>query len=332
MPSEEISQPEASPPRRKPRWRALLAVVSLAVFAYLGWKYSGDLDELLRVDPWYLGAIIASTFVSRVVTTEIFRQALASIGYAMPFMEAFHLLILRGYSGLIVPRSGIGTVGLYLKKRHGVRFASYTALLFPIALILCLAIGLLGLACLALLWRAGQTAIPLEFVVIFSASTILAAGALVVRLPVPDAWTGRLAHFLRGFSESWEQLSRDKSLLLRLVGLHVFSILSRVVRLQFAYWSIGIDANPIGVMVTSLLADLAFFFSVTPGGIGFREAAIAYGASLAGATIDQAIAAGVLDRLVMIVTLILLAQVSLLRIPGLRSVEAEESESQGGAV
>lgn len=320
-------QPVEIPPKRSVPWRKILSVVALGLLIYVGRRYWGDLPKLLEVSPWYLAAILAISLVNRFLMTEIFRQSLSAIGFLIGRIEAFHLLILRGYSGLFIPRSGFGTTGLYLKKRYGVRFASYTALLLPIAMVQCIVVGTLGLAGIVLLWQRYQIETPWEIVAIFAASLILSGTALSVRLEVPDSWPGRIAHFFRGLSESWHKLSRNRSLLWRLVGLQLIATLTRAARLQVAFWGIDLDSNFTGVMIASLLADLAFFFSVTPGNLGFREAAIVYGASVTGATKAEALAAAFLDRLIMVVSLAIIAQYSLIKVPGLKSAPAETDDA-----
>lgn len=324
-PTEEAQ--EANPRKRSGPWRKVLSVASLVLLAYLGRRYWGDLPKLLEVSPRYVAAILAISFVNRIFASEIFRQTLLAIGTRLGRMEAFNLLMLRAYSGLFIPRSGFGVTGVYLKKRYGVRFASYTGLLFPIALVQCFVIGMLGMTGLALLWRLEGIAPPWEILTVFVCCVIGAAIALLVRVKVPDSWPGKLAHFFRGLSESWHVLSRNRNLLLRLVGLQLTSILARVMRLQVAFWGIDVETHFTGVMVASLLADLAFFFSFTPGNLGFREAAIVYGASVTGATKAEALAAALLDRLVMIVSLVIIAQFSLWKMPGLRRVQELSDES-----
>ena len=319
---QENSQPE--PPSGSRSWRLLLAIVSLAVLIYIGWPYRGELHKLLKADPWFLLAIIANSLVNRVLITEVFVQTLRAVGVTMSRIEGFMLMVLRGYSGLFVPRSGIGTTGLYLNKRHGLRYAHYTALLLPIGLVQCAAMGLMGLAALAILWFRNATPVPPSIALIFTLGAIFAAAALMVRVKVSEDWPGRLAHFVRGLNSSWHELSRNRSLLLRLVALQTVAVFARATRLYFCFCALGYETSFWGVLVASILADFAFFFNITPAGLGFREAAIVFGAQVTGVTGEEALAAAIFDRLIMTGTLVLLAQVSLLKMPGLQKENAAE--------
>ena len=305
-------------------WRVVLSILSMAVLIYIGWPYRGELHKLWKADLGYLAAVVATSMVTRSLTAEVFRQTVAGVGCILPHMEAFWLMILRAYSSLFIPRSGFGATGIYLKKRFGLRYASYTALLLPIGIVQIAVIGMLGLVSMGLLSFAEGVKTPPGILLLFAGSGLFAGALLVVRFRLPESWTGRLAHFLRGFTESWHQLSSNRALLLKLVALHAAGIVGRSFRLYLVFWSLGVTTDFLGVLVASLIADLAFIVSITPAGLGFREAAIVFGASLTGATKEEALAAAFLDRLVMIVTLVILAQIGLWKMPGILRNESTD--------
>lgn len=312
-----IDEENAAPRRQRKTWRIVLSVVTLSILAWLGRPYYGELDEVWRADWGYLAAVVAMSMVTRMFSMEIYVQTLAGIGCMIPRVEAFMLMMLRAYSSLLVPRSGFGTTGFYLKKRYGVRYASYTALLLPIGIVQCLVIGLLGLGIIVLLRTRYEAVSPSWVIAVFGCSGLFASLALLIRIRLPEEWSGKLAHFVQGFSDAWHDLSRNRTLLVRLVVLHTCGIVGRAFRLYLVFLSLGLETHFLGVVVASLLADLAFIFAVTPAGLGFREAAIVFGAGLTGVTRDDALAAAFLDRLVMISTMIVLAQISLWKMPGI---------------
>ena len=153
----------------------------------------------------------------------------------------------------------------------------------------------------------------------------------VVPVAVPENWSGRIAHFARRLSQAWRQLSTSRTLLGRLLILHLLGMVLRAVRLQVAFWSMDVSVSFLDVFVVSLLADLMFFVSFTPNGLGFRETAIVYGARVTGATVAEALAAAILDRLVTTATVIVAAQISLWRMPGAQSTNGAGDELEEAA-
>ena len=85
-------------------------------------------------------------------------------------------------------------------------------------------------------------------------------------------------------------------------------------RLKLAFMAMDVEVSFLGVVVATMLGALAMLVSITPAGLGFREAAIAYSATMIGCSPSVAVAAAVLDRLVMTVCVVILAQVGLWRL------------------
>ena len=313
--------------RRRYWWRLALALTALIVIVLVGRRYAGELDRLQDVDLGWAGAMVVLCLLARLVSGEVLVQTVRSIGYEIGRKEAFYLTMVRTYASLLIPRAGFGAAGIYLKKKCGVAYAEYGALLLPVALMQCLVIGLLGMGCLAVLTLHYSQPFQPIIAVAFVASALLGGAALFVHVRVPEHWPGRIAKFLRRLSAAWRQLSRDKTLLWRLIGLHLLLMLLRAARLQAGFWSLGISANFIGVLVASLLADLMFFISVTPNALGFRETAIVFGARVSGVSSAVSLVVAVLDRLVVTATVIVVAQVGLWKMPELRSKEIDAKQA-----
>lgn len=325
--SENTNGGEARRHQSRLPWRLIVGLVTIAALAYVGRDHLGELKRLRDVDPWHLAALVVLFVLARLVGAEVLVQTLGAIGHRLGRFEVLMLNFLRTYASLIVPRAGFGAAGVYLKAKHGVRYSDYAALLMPIALIHCCTIGIVGLVCLAILSLHGGQTIPRVIAGAFLLSVLGGAATLLVRFAVPESWDGRLARFARRLSLAWRQLSTSRTLLLRLLVLHVLGLLLRALRLQVAFWSVGVSVNFLGVLVASLLADLMFLISFTPNGLGFQETAIVFASRVAGATPAEGLAAAILDRLVTSATVIVAAQIALWRMPRGRSTNVEMEKS-----
>jgi len=313
--------------KRRSVWRLILALTAVVVIVLVGQRHAGELDRLRDVDWGWAAVMVVLLIAARMVSGEVLVQTVRSIGFSIGRREAFFLTMVRTYASLLIPRAGFGAAGIYLKKKCGVGYAEYGALLLPIALVQCLVIGILGLGCLAVLTlNEGQT-FPLIIAGAFAASVLLGAATLFFHVNVPEQWTGKIAQFVRRLSTAWKAISKNKALLWRLVGLHLVLVLFRAARLQVAYWSLGVEVNFLGVLVASLLADLMFFVSVTPNAIGFRETAIVYSARVCGASSAVSLVVAVLDRLIVTSVVIVAAQIGLWKMPELRSRELNAEQA-----
>lgn len=301
------------------RRRLSLAIgaLCLVTLVTLGRSQLHELGRLAQVSPVAVAGILLLYVTARGLNGEIMRAALRRLGHEIGRYEAFVLTILVSYTNLLIPRAGLGAPALYLKHRHRIDYAVIGSLLLVTAVLQGGAIGVAGLAVQGLLAAGGESRASPAVAALFAAVTAAAAAAAFARFPVPDAWRSRLAGFARRLNQAWRKLGASRAWVGRILLVQGAILLLRALRLQLAFWAIGQPVGFAGVMVASLLADLMFFVSLTPAALGFREGAIAYGASLMGVEPAIGVSAAVLDRLVWTAGVALLGQLFLWRhVPG----------------
>ena len=318
---------EEKPQQMLSKWRLLVAVAALIAIVLVGQRHMGEFSRLSDVQLGWAAVMVLLFILARLVNCEILVQTVHSIGYEISRKEAFFLTILRTYASLLIPRAGFGAAGIYLKKKCGVGYAEYGALLLPTALMQCIVIGLLGLIALAGLMTQSGFAFPPLIATAFTGCVVFGSAALFFQVTIPESWSSKVARFLHRLNTAWQQLSKDKALLIRLLFLHVGLLLLRAARLQVAFWSIGLAPNFLGVLITSLLADLMFFISITPNAVGFRETAIVFGAKVSGVTSAESLVVAILDRVIVTGTVIVAAQIGLWNMPQLKPDESQPNST-----
>ena len=293
-----------------------VAIVSLALIGYFGRHYLRDLDRLEQVYTPLLPVILVLYFAARSVTGEIMRFSLQRLGHHIGRLEAFMLTILVSYTNLAIPRAGYGPAALYLKRSYGIPLADFSSLFLPIIAIQLPCIGALGLFCqVALTAREGVAYDPISSLV-FGASLGVGIALPFLRLPVSNERMGRIAGFLRRFSESWRLLARSPRTLAIMLAAQFVVLLLRALRLDVAFSALDLDPSFWGVGVASLLADVVFLLSITPAALGLREAAIAYSAEAMGVPASVAVTVTILDRLVWALGVVVVGEVSLWKLRG----------------
>ena len=303
--------PTAGAPSRPRVARAIASALVLTALVLYGIRYAGELDRLLRADPLSLAGVAALVVAVRLLAGEVMRDTLARLGHALRLGSIFWLSALSSVSSLLLPRAGFGALGLALRVRHGVPFAASSSLLLPLSVLDLVVVGVAGLGLEAWLAASGRASALLTAV--FAATLAAALAALFVgpRLPYAPA---RLAEFLTRMADAWQRLRGDRGYALRMLGLLTGITALRVVRLALAFHAIGFAPQLEGLMLASLLGDLTFMLALTPGALGLREAAIVYGAQLAGVGPEASLAAALIDRIAMIGVLLVLAQIAAWRV------------------
>jgi uncharacterized membrane protein YbhN (UPF0104 family) len=254
------------------------------------------------------------------------RTSLRALGTHLGRYEAFMLQMVQSYSNVLVPRSGIGVLGLYMKLRHGTPFADLGAVqVLPMTLLQLFTIGVMGLLCQVALFAPGGAQPDRVMALCFTAVAIGSVLPLMVPVPKAGQARGRIVAFLSRLSFAWQRLGRSREVLGRVVVTHTAMLLIRALRVMLCFRAVRAELPYSGALAASLLADLAFVFAITPSGLGFREAAVVYSAGAIGTTHDIAMAAALLDRLIGTACNVLIGQVGVWQFirPALRGASAQ---------
>jgi len=311
----------ALPRRRKWLLRAVVAGAVLGALVVAGRRFYSELHRLRDVPASLIALIFLLWMASRYPAAEVMRISLRALGHRIGRYEAFMLQMVQSYGNVLVPRAGIGMPALYMKLRHGTPIADFGAVqILPMTLLQVFTLGLTGLAAQAALLAPGGQKPDRTMATVFAAVVVACAAPLVLPLPAGRFGHGRVAAFIARLVGAWQKLGRSRAVLVRCVATHGVMMLIRALRLFVCFYAIGERVPYSGALAASLLADLAFVFSITPSGLGFREAAVVYAAPAVGASREVALAAGVLDRLVGTACNIILGQIGILQFirPALR--------------
>jgi uncharacterized membrane protein YbhN (UPF0104 family) len=311
--------------KRKLILRLVIAAVVLAALAIAGRRFYGELDRLAKVDPRVIAAMAALYVMGRIPPTWIMRAGLRALGHHIGRAETFFVLMSQYYVNMLIPRAGLGAVAGYLKIKRGVPVADMSAaqlVLMTIAQFAC--IGLIAFAVLAYLAATRQAQFDPILGALFGA--VGAACLLPLLIPIPASLVGRgdsvshvIGKFLARLSDGCHRLGRDRGLVARAMLIHTIVLLIRAARVQLSFYGVGQPVKFWPAFVASCLADVAFLVSITPGALGFREGGVVYVAPMLGTTGDVALAAAVLDRLVLTGCNIVFGQIGLWRYVGGRS-------------
>ena len=297
---------------RKFLLRVALACAALLAFAYVGRRYSRELPRLLDAKPLAVALIVVVYLPTRVLSSEVLRIGLRALGHRVSVYESFMVSMVNAYANLLFPRAGLGLPAVYMKMKHAIPIADFaTVQLLPMTVLQVTTIGVTGVACLGAMWMLQGRPVDWKLACLFAGVALASVVPIAFRFNVPDRWSNRVAAFLRRLSASWRLLGRCGHTASRSFALHFAVLLLRALRLQIAFWAIGQPVHYLPALAASLLADLAFFISITPSALGFREGAVFLAAGMLGTTKEICLAAVLLDRIVYSIVIIVAAQMGM---------------------
>lgn len=288
-----------------------IAAGTIAVLAYLGRQYFGDLSRLREASRPMLVGILLLYLLTRFVHSEVVRQALVRLGHHVGRYETFMLNMLMSYTNLLIPRAGLGAPAMYLNRKYHVSYSDYASVVMVNVVLQLLCGGAAGLAYLTGMWLWRD--IPVDRAVggLFLVAMLFGLAAATFRLTPPESWQGRLARFARRLNDSWKLLKVDRTVIARTLTLQFVILLLRAARLQLAFLSLGESVSFDGAFIASLLADFTLLVSITPSAMGLREGAIIYSAGLMGTIPSVALSAAILDRVVWTLGVVVVAQIGM---------------------
>jgi uncharacterized protein (TIRG00374 family) len=304
--------------------RVAIALVILAAMAYAGRRYFGELDRLRTASPWLVVLMAGLYVAARLPPAALLRRALRALGHHIGRAEAFFVLMVQYYVNMLIPRAGIGALAGYFKIRRGVPVADLGAaqlVLLTLAQFACL--GVTALACQAVLAASHVAPIDPVLAAVFAGVALVSLVPLFVHLPESvvgqsEDLLGRfIGKFFARLATASRMLGRDRSLLLRAFAAHLIVLVVRAARVQLSFYAVGQRVSFAVAFVVSAAADVMFLVSVTPGALGFREGGIVYASvRVTGMNPDVALAAAVLDRLVVTGCNLVIGQVGMWRYLG----------------
>jgi len=293
------------------KWKSylpyILSVAALLVFIAYLYRNAGRYQQLLDLSASSLFLLLGLvlTFISgNGLTNYVFYRGL---GLPLTFNEGIGLAAVNTLANQLPFAGGMIAKGVYLKQRYKLTYTRFLSATLALYVCFVAANGVVGVAVLAYLALVDDTIVPTLLILGFSA---MAASVLLLWLPVdassvPGKWGKRLAQLLDG----WQVLSQNWLLVGELVGLQLLMTLIFAGRLWIAFHALSQDVTLAQCILFSAATILTRLVSITPGGLGVREAIIASVASVLGFDIGVSVVAVGVDRLIATLVIIVLGTV-----------------------
>jgi len=283
-----------------------MGVVATVIVWYL-YARGEEFKLLLEFDVRYAPLMFLVLLLAMALNGLIMRLLVLQFGVRLRFQEWYGLTVLQAFSNYLpVPQAGAVARGLYLKKVHGLDYASFTATFVVTHLQFLATVGILGIAALGVLSASARPAPWPLWLLFFGLS-------LVAFLLAPHTWSLPVIRRWNTFVEGLNTLRRHH-LVFQVLGKQLLFIFLGATGLWLAFMSLGRPVAWAASLLLSLVVYASGIINITPGNLGIAESAAWVTAYLLQGDADEAVVAYTLFRLMSVIITFGLAPLFLARL------------------
>lgn len=236
---------------------------------------------------WYFSGL-QSYYIYRATSIPITRR------------ESFMLTIAGSFANHMPMRAGTIIKAYYLKEVHGLKYSSFGGIFGVRVFLTMIAGGLMGVGVILVTFLLSRQPMPSSLLAMF---VLMVVGPVIVlKLPIPRRAPipGKLNSILEDLSRVHDQLTGNSKLIACLIALLLVQYLILGVRFLVSADAINFDVGIEIVFLVAPLAALMSFVSVTPGGLGLREAIMGYVTLELGYGFSNGFFMGSIDRAILL--------------------------------
>jgi uncharacterized membrane protein YbhN (UPF0104 family) len=235
--------------------------------------------------------VLVAIFLKGLINYLFYRQ----LGATIALNEGVGLAIVNTVSNQLPFAGGLVAKALYLKSRHHLAYTRYVSA--TVALYICFVSsnGIVGIGGLAYQRLTGEP-VPLLLIMGFLGMTasIFSLGIPLNMGFLPDRWRKLVTKLVDG----WQLLRGNRRLVAEVVGVQTMLTLLAAVRLWIVFHALSQNVTLNHCLLFSSASILTRLVSISPGGLGVREAIIASMASVLGFDLGISAVAVGLERLI----------------------------------
>lgn len=258
-------------------------------FAWYLTTHPEQMTQLKETSPGWLILILLANIGGMTALVGLYQVLVRMVGVRLPATENMLLTIYSSIANFFGPlQSGPGVRAAYLKAKHGLPLKRYVL----VTLVAYAAFAVLSAFCLAVgtrpWWQTGLAVLG-----------AVCASTLVIR------WLSK-----RNRSES-NHLILSAPLVSGVIVFTALQILFLTFRYYLSLRASGTDVSLGQALSYTGAANFALFVSITPDGIGIREAFLLFSQSIHGVATSDVVAASLVDRAAYVLFLGLLSVLAL---------------------
>ena len=267
------------------------------------------------LSPGYLAILLPLTVLS-FLTGGLLNQVVAGhLGARLRFWQWAPLAFAALLANYVLPaRAGLAVRAAYYKRLKDFPIAGFVSAMAVVYVMTLLVACLICTGALTWLWFVkGLVCWPLFLGAVVAAALCVAVLVLSGRVWKKPPRTGIWEPFVR-VRAGWDMLVRSPGLMACVAGLCIAIAGMGALRLGIAFATTGHRVSVAGCLLLGSLVALSTFISITPAGLGIREAVLVFSSMAVGVPPEHSLLAGATLRAVNILIVFTLGPVSAARI------------------
>ena len=257
----------------------IISIVSLAVLVGLiGWYLSEPsrrdvlLEQISSVGWGNFFLITLGTFGFIFFQGFVLKHSVSPYGVKLKFSEHFGIIIVTFFSNYIIPFLGFGVRGVYLKKKHGLKYKDFSQSLIGVLVIEWSIFALIAVVAATSLFWSGQ---PVSYLLVLLMVGILCGFVFLFAVRpnwVPDFLP--LSKIIKGVLADWQSYTNHRKAL----GLVAFYTMLEAICFAFAfviaYKALFPEVPAAASVFAASLSDLSLIIRILPASAGSLEGAL----------------------------------------------------------
>lgn len=261
----------------KKKYQKLPIILVFIILCIFGYYIYINFDLIIQLFDFSINVIIKlilmsglSILLNGVANYLLYRQ----LGIPLSFINSFGLATINTLANYLPFSGGLIAKGVYLKERYNLAYTKYISATGALYLLFISTNGLIGLISLVIILITTGDKPPL---VIFMGYGLmfLCVGFLwfpFINKLVPDRWINTV----KRINDGWHILRENKLLVIQLAIVQILSVQIMAIRFSLGYALFNQDVPMLSAMLFSSATILTRLVSFVPGGIGVREAIVAF--------------------------------------------------------
>jgi len=298
----------------KKYWKIIKILITLGVviffFVYF-FNHKEDFNAVLSIPISSFIILLALSGLHFFLNGLFILVILRSFGTVISGLKSFYISIISSLGNYFLPMQGGAVIrSVYLKKNYNFSYSHFLSTLYGNYIVIFGVNAFVATFSLILIHiRNGFFSIPLYIFFGFLLMGMIFLGTLRFRIDRvkerKSAIINRILEVLKNVMSGWNTIISHKHLLLQLLLITTINFILMVVIYWVEFSVLGITKEIINIVLYNCLSGVTLLVSITPGSLGLREAIFILTSEILGITNDQVMQLALLDRGLMVITLIL---------------------------
>jgi len=289
----------------------IINAISIGIFVLLALYLvnNRNIFEVIKQISWVDFLLIASTDISiLLLNASLNHSVISRVSKKMKFSDSLLLQFANNFLNKLTSHTGIIFRGVFLKGVYKLDLSRFLATIAGVYIISVSVNSVVGLISSGIIYQS--TGLYNIAIIILLTLTMLVTLILMIVSPVLKNREGFIRRNLGKMLDGWRIIKTEPKMLLVFASITILITLVSALQQYFIFKSIGVLLSAPVVFYLASLSSLTILISLTPSGIGIREAVFAFSAQLVAIDIPVLLLSSLVLRVISFLTLFSLGGIS----------------------